>query len=108
MISTRKKSEVTDTGLKLDVKLSPLGGIDIKVASMSDEAIIYGDQLLDKAAAEPTIDRYLDRSPKLNTIQDYEEMVTILQRKRAAFITAEQKRKEPKVEGEENVEIQEG
>lgn len=71
-----------------------------------DPNVVYGEQLLDTAIADPTIDKYLDRSPKLNTEKDYEQMVLILQRKRAAFITAEQKRKEPKIEGEDSAEVQ--
>lgn len=62
---------------------------------------IQGAELLAEAAAEPTMDRYLDGSPKLLTDKDWEEFVTVLQRKRALFITAEQKRKEPKIEGED-------
>lgn len=65
------------------------------------KAQLQGDELLDIAAKEPTLDRYLDRSPKLNTDQDYEDLVRILQKKRAMFITAEQKKREPKVDGEE-------
>lgn len=60
-----------------------------------------GAELLAEAAAEPTMDRYLDGSPKLLTDKDWEEFVTVLQRKRALYITAEQKRKEPKIEGED-------
>lgn len=68
--------------------------------------VIFGAEMLDEVIKEPTLDRYLDRSPKLNTDKDYEEMVRLLQRKRAAFITAEQKKREPKVEGEETSEVQ--
>jgi len=69
---------------------------------------IFGAELLEQASADPTIDKYLDRSPKLLTDKDYEELVGVLRKKRVAFITAEQKKKEPKIDGEENVEIQEG
>jgi len=69
---------------------------------------IFGAELLEQASADPTIDKYLDRSPKLLTDKDYEELVGVLRKKRVAFITAEQKKKEPKIDGEENVEVQEG
>lgn len=65
------------------------------------DPVLQGAELLAEAAAEPTMDRYLDGSPKLLTDKDWEEFVTVLQRKRALFITAEQKRKEPKIEGED-------
>ena len=61
-----------------------------------------GEALLTKAVAEPTLNRFLDRSPKLLTDRNYGELVLVLHRKRAAFITAEQKKKEPKIEGEPN------
>lgn len=65
-----------------------------------ENPVKMGEEMLTEVIADPTIDKYLDRSPKLNTAQDYEQMVVNLQRKRAAFITAEQKRKEPKIEGD--------
>lgn len=102
---TRKKKEPFDviTDVIPDAHIA-LG--EEKLAKILDQAKgvvenMQGDQLLDIAAAEPTLDRYLDRSPKLNTDQDYEDLVRILQKKRAMFITAEQKRREPKVDGEE-------
>lgn len=52
-----------------------------------------GPELLDAAVLEPTLDRYLDRSPKISQPINYEEMVGVLQRKRQMFITAEQKKK---------------
>lgn len=52
-----------------------------------------GPELLDAAVLEPTLDRYLDRSPKIGQPINYEEMVGVLQRKRQMFITAEQKKK---------------
>lgn len=55
-----------------------------------------GSEFLDEAIAEPTLDRYLDRSPKVGNPIDYPAMVAILHRKREMFITAEQKKKEPK------------
>lgn len=61
----------------------------------------FGPELLDEVIKEPTLDIYLDRSPKVGIPINYEEMVKILQRKRATFITAEQKKKEPKDEGED-------
>jgi len=82
----------------------------IEVAAIAGKPIteIYGAELLEQASADPTIDKYLDRSPKLLTDKDYEELVGVLRKKRVAFITAEQKKKEPKLDGEENVEVQEG
>jgi len=47
-----------------------------------DRAELQGEALLEPQSPTPTIDRYLDRSPKLNTDQDYEQMVRVLQRKR--------------------------
>lgn len=96
MISTKRRlqsgSELPTTTLPPNSETS---------SSNESSEVIMGLQLLDQAIAEPTMDRYLDRSPKLNSRVDYEELVRILQRKRAIFITAEQKRKEPKIEGEE-------
>lgn len=85
MITTRRKGD------------SP---IVAEAMEIMDETANQGAALLTEVIKEPTLDIYLDRSPKLNTDVDYEQMVTILQRKRAAFITAEQKRKEPKIEGD--------
>lgn len=62
----------------------------------------FGDQLLDEVIKDPTINIYLDHSPKLNEQLDYEEMVKRLHYQRAAFITAEQKKKEPKTEEDLN------
>lgn len=67
--------------------------------------MVDGNELLDEAALEPTLDRYLDNSPKLMTEPDWRQMVLIYQRKRAAFITAEAKKREPKIEGEEIEEV---
>lgn len=52
-----------------------------------------GAELMDEVIAEPTLDRFLDRSPKVGQPIDYEEMVRILHRKREMFITAEQKKR---------------
>lgn len=60
--------------------------------------VIYGDQLLDEAAAEPTLDRWLDNSPKIGNPVDYPSLVVNLQWKRKTYITAEQKKKEPKTD----------
>lgn len=65
------------------------------------EGVTFGPELLDEVIKEPTLNFYLDRSPKLNQPKDYAEVVRILQHKRALFITAEQKKKEPKIEGED-------
>lgn len=65
------------------------------------EDIKFGPELLDEVIKEPTLDIYLDRSPKVGIPINYEEMVRIEQRKRAAYINAEQKKKEPKDEGED-------
>lgn len=99
MISKKKKGLVEIEMIPIreagDV-LPPIKGFE------DDGTVIYGSDLLDEVIKEPTLDIYLDRSPKLNTEKDYREgAVPNLQRKRAAFITAEQKRKEPKIEGEE-------
>lgn len=55
--------------------------------------IKYGDQMLDEVIAEPTMDRYLDRSPKLNEPKDYVQLVSILRKKRELFIKAEDDKK---------------
>jgi hypothetical protein len=62
---------------------------------------IMGDQLMDETIKEPSLDRWLDHSPKLNTPKDIEELVANLQHKRQMFISAEQRKREPKVEGED-------
>lgn len=66
-----------------------------------------GAELLAEAAAEPTLDIYLDRSPKLGAPIDYPAMVALLHRKREMFITAEAKKKsgekvEEKKDGDED------
>lgn len=61
----------------------------------------FGPELLTEAIKDPTLNIYLDRSPKVGAPIDYQELVKNLQHKRAAFITAEQKKKEPKIEGED-------
>lgn len=99
MISRTKRSEVIDTGLQLKVDFPVSGGINLSTTSA--ETPLFASELMDEVIKEPTLDIYLDRSPKLNQPKDYEEMVKILQRKRAAFINAEQKRKEPKDNGED-------
>lgn len=70
--------------------------------------VIYGEQLMDEVIKEPTLNRYLDGNPKVinKDPQSYRELVLLLQRKRAAFITAEAKKKEPKLEGEDNVQAE--
>lgn len=77
MISTRKKGD------------SP---IVAQAMEIMDKAA-QGAELLAEAAAEPTLDIYLDRSPKLGTPINYEEMVGVLRKKRVAFITAEANKK---------------
>lgn len=72
------------------------------ILEKAGEIVTYGADLLTEAIAEPTLDRYLDRSPKVGQPINYEELVGVLHRKRAAFITAEQKKKEPKIDGEDN------
>jgi hypothetical protein len=68
-----------------------------------------GEDILNKAIEDPTLDKYLDRAAKLNTKKDYQELVGLLQKKRAMFITAEQnKRAGLKPEGETETEEQEG
>lgn len=67
--------------------------------------IKLGDELLSEAITEPTLDRWLDNNPKNNTDQDYLELVLNLRRKREMFIIAEQKKKEPKIEGENDEQI---
>lgn len=98
MITTRKKPEVTEVLKSLPV----VGTLNVDTNTFTQT----GEQLLDAVIKEPTLDRYLDRSPKVGQPIDYPELVRILQRKRAIFITAEQKRKEPKIEGDDNEEVQ--
>lgn len=64
--------------------------VELKVENAPEK---LGPELLDAAVLEPTLDRYLDRSPKIGQPINYEEMVGVLQRKRQMFITAEQKKK---------------
>lgn len=72
----------------------------IEIAAVSGYPLM-GEQLMDEAIKEVSLDRWLDHSPKLNTPKDYEELVANLQHKRQMFISAEQKKREPKVEGED-------
>lgn len=92
MISKTRRDEI-----KIVDSLTP-------VLEKAGEMITYGafgSELLDEVIKEPTLNFYLDRSPKLNLPRDDAEAVRILQHKRALFITAEQKKKEPKIEGED-------
>lgn len=45
-----------------------------------------GAEMLDEVATEPSLDRYLDRSPKVGQPINFEEMVKTLQAKRQWFI----------------------
>lgn len=76
----------------------------VTVADTGEVTEKLGADLLKEAAAEPTLDRYLDRSPKLGAPIDYKELVSVLQRKRQMFITAEAKRKSG-VKDDENKEV---
>lgn len=80
------------TGNWVDVSAEPipLPTADLNVLQQ------FGDTLLTEAAAEPTLDRYLDNSPKNLSNRDYAQMVDILQHQRAAFIAKEAKKREPK------------
>lgn len=101
MISRNSRKPLSQS--QVEARKGELFNLDL---SKVEERVIqhdvkFGPELLDEVIKEPTLNIYLDRSPKLNTPKDHLEMVTILQHKRAAFITAEQKKKEPKIEGEE-------
>lgn len=101
---TRSKKDfdvITDPEPKKIVPAIVGNGFHLETVT-DDNPVKMGEELLSEVIKEPTLDRYLDRSPKLNTDQDYAEMVKLLQSKRAAFITAEQKKREPKIEGEED------
>lgn len=80
-------------------------GKDAVLAKIEELAVPkQGAELLLEAIAEPTLNRYLDGNPKVTfkSEEDWQEFVKILQKKRAMFITAEQKKREPKVEGEDD------
>lgn len=82
MITTRKKTPI-EIGARIEEipELSP--EIQTKM----------GVDLLAEAAAEPNMDRFLDRSPKVGKPIDYDELVSVLHRKREMFITAEAKKR---------------
>jgi len=48
-----------------------------------------GAEIMAEVIKDPTIDLYLDRNPKINTDQDYEDMVAMLKRQRTMYITAD-------------------
>lgn len=99
MITTRKKG---------DISKSPPNATTIAALEELETPAVTGETMMDEVIAEPTIDRYLDRAPKLNTPADYEEIVRALQWKRAQFITAEQKRRNGEKDGDKDAEVQEG
>lgn len=88
MISRKKKGD--------EPEIISKGEMDaIEAAAIAGKPILQkmGAELLEEAAAEPSMDRFLDRSPKVGQPIDYEELVQVLHRKREMFITAEAKRK---------------
>jgi len=88
VISTKKKGAVTEALEALPV----VGTLNVDTNTYTPTGK-EGAELLAEAAAEPTIDIYLDRSPKLGAPVDYPAMVALLQRKRELFITAEANKK---------------
>lgn len=57
------------------------------------QLVQYGADMMEEVIAEPTLDRYLDRAPKLLEPTDYEQLVKLLHRKREMFIKAEADKK---------------
>jgi hypothetical protein len=51
-----------------------------------------GPEMLEEVIAEPTIDRYLDRSPFVGEPIDYSELVRVLQQKRAWNINKKERK----------------
>lgn len=92
MITSRKKSEPEIVSSK-EIDAIETAAIAGKALSEPVETAPLGPELLDQAAAEPTLNRFLDRSPKVGEPINYSEMVSLLQKKRQMFITAEAKRK---------------
>ena len=80
MISRKKKGEAElITKEEMDT---------IEVAAIAGTPLT-GDQMLAEATEEVTMDRFLDRSPKLGEPIDWPAFVKVLHRKREMFITAE-------------------
>lgn len=116
MVTTKRKTFVVPDGHEVvkDIDGRATGETQLKqeanlpVRSMSqnmrdqETAQKMGAELLLEAIAEPNLNRYLDGNPKttFKSDDDWREFVTILQKKRALFITAEQKKKEPKEDEE--------
>lgn len=97
MVSTKRKTPLLDevtTVLpykQLDPDATNLETPDEFVESVKT---IFGQEILEKAIEEPTLDRYLDGNPKifLPTEEAYKPLVERLRRDRAANIAAEAKR----------------
>ena len=51
------------------------------------------NEMMDEAAAEPTLDEFMRRDPSTHTDDDRRVAITIHRRNRAAFIKAGEKRK---------------
>jgi hypothetical protein len=96
-VISRKKREAIPLDIQTAAKgiseilqaLPVVGTIDVDNNTFTPT----GDQMLAEAIQEPTMDRYLDRSPKVGQPIDYPAMVALLHKKREMFITAEAKRK---------------
>lgn len=105
-ISRKPRGEIPSLDEML--KALPVVGtlnVDTNTFTPNSEEVL-GAEMLTEAIEDVSLDRYLDRSPKLGEPINYPEMVGVLQRKRQMFITAEAKRKSGiKDEGEENVEV---
>lgn len=103
MISRTKRVIVGDghIGLSAPTALVPTDAIEVPLGDH-----IYGAQMMDEVIQEPTMNRYLDRSPKLNTPEDYLDLVKLLQRKRSLFITAEANKKAGIKPGDEDVQAE--
>lgn len=71
-------------------------GSEMITLPISDLPISYGEQMMDEVIAEPTLDRYLDRAPKLLEPKDIRQLCIILRHKRELFIKAEQDKKSKK------------
>lgn len=98
MISQKKREIVVIDSITAAIEAEQAG---LLKGNWYQDSVTFGPELLDEVILDPTINIFLDKSPKLLIPKDYLKMVKRLHYQRAQFITAEQKRKEPKIEGEE-------
>lgn len=116
MISRTKKGDGLSVSMDQPVTKTEAAAIEKLVAgefrdgnwvTVEGEELVTGEKMMDEVIKEPTLDVYLDRSPKLGEPINYPEMVGVLHRKREMFITAEAKRKSGIKEDQDGVQTEE-